>query len=135
INHQRMVDVRKAKVERVANYIPELKVVGNEQGGDLLVVAWGGTYGHMLSAVEEMREQGKDVSLAHFNYIYPLPRNTREVFSKYKTIIVCELNIGQFASYLRQAFQDIKFEQFGKVQGLPFTVIELKERFNSILSK
>lgn len=135
INHEKMVNIRKEKVERVANYIPELSVVGNENGGDVLVVGWGGTYGHLLSAVEEMRETGADISLAHFNYIYPLPRNTKEVFKKFKTIIVCELNLGQFTSYLRQTYQDIIFEQFGKVQGLPFTVIELKERFSSLLSK
>ncbi|HPY82140.1 MAG TPA: 2-oxoacid:acceptor oxidoreductase subunit alpha, partial [Bacteroidales bacterium] len=125
-NHQKMVSLRQEKVDRVSQVIPELYVHG-DASGDLLVVGWGGTYGHLISAVERLRNQGKKVSLAHFNYIHPLPKNTAEVFAKFKKIIVCELNMGQFANYLRMKMQDFTYEQYNKVQGLPFTVEEITE--------
>ncbi|MGQ8335063.1 2-oxoacid:acceptor oxidoreductase subunit alpha [Sunxiuqinia sp. A32] len=131
-NHQRNCEIRAEKVERVSNMIPELEVCGDEDG-DLLVVGWGGTYGHMISVVREMRKEGKKVSLAHFNFIKPLPKNTKEVFSKFKKIVVCELNLGQFASYLRDKLPEFTYHQVNKVKGLPFTVLELKENFEKLL--
>lgn len=131
-NHQVMTDLREAKVARIANYIPEQEIYGNENGGEVLVVGWGGTYGHLFSAVKELRTEGKDVSLAHFNYINPLPKNTADVFSKFKRIIVCELNLGQFASYLRSKLPQFTYAQYNKVAGLPFTVLELKESVNKL---
>ena len=119
-----MVAERAEKVERVANYIPELEVNGPESG-KLLVVGWGGTYGHLLSAVQELREQGTDVSFAHFDYIMPLPRNTEQVFSKYDKILVCELNSGHFVNYLRGKYPQFDYKQFNKVQGQPFLVQEI----------
>ena len=92
--------------------------------GELLVVGWGGTYGHILSAV---REIGESVSYAHFDYINPLPANTAEVFSKFEKILVCELNSGQFADYLRAKFPERNIRKFNKVQGQPFLVSELVE--------
>lgn len=132
-NHQKMVEIRAAKVARVAEFIPKQEVMGDKQG-ELLVVGWGGTHGHLLTAVEELREAGESVSLCHFNYINPLPRNTREIFKRYKKIVVCELNMGQFANYLRMQFQEFTYHQFNKTQGLPFTVIELKEEFQRLMS-
>lgn len=132
INHQKMVDVRAAKVAKVADYIPEQEVFGDNEG-ELLVVGWGGTYGHLYSAVKELRRQGKSVSLAHFNYINPLPRNTKEILKSYKKIIVCELNMGQFANYLRMTHQEFEYLQYNKVQGLPFAVSELVDKFNEVL--
>ena len=123
-NHELMVKERMEKVQRVANYIPELKVDGAESG-KLLVVGWGGTYGHLLSAVQEVRTEGLEVSFAHFDYILPLPKNTEEVFSKYDKILVCELNSGQFVNYLRGVMPQFKYEQFNKVQGQPFLVQEI----------
>ena len=108
---------------------------GNPNGGELLVVGWGGTWGHLYTAVSDLREEGKDISLCHFNFINPLPKNTRDILSKYKKIIVCELNMGQFADYLRTKFQEFEYFQYNKVQGLPFTVVELKNKFNELLSK
>lgn len=134
-NHQLMTDLRAEKVARIADSIPEQEVFGNPQGGDVLVVGWGGTYGHLFSAVNELRKEGKDVSLAHFNYINPLPKNTREIFAKYKRILVCELNLGQFAAYLRSKYPEFTYEQYNKVAGLPFTVVELKENINKLISK
>lgn len=131
-NHQINTDLREQKVARVVEMIPELKVEG-EPEGDLLVVGWGGTYGHMISSVREMQEKGKKVSLAHFNYIKPLPKNTAEVFSKFKKIVVCELNLGQFASYLRDKEPGFQYYQVNKVKGLPFSVLELVENFEKIL--
>ncbi|MBW8327539.1 MAG: 2-oxoacid:acceptor oxidoreductase subunit alpha [Prolixibacteraceae bacterium] len=131
-NHHINTEIRAAKVEKVADMIPELELVG-EPEGDLLVVGWGGTYGHMISSVRAMQDAGKKVSLAHFNYIKPLPKNTAEVFSKFKKIVVCELNLGQFASYLRDKVPGLHYYQVNKMKGLPFSVHELVENFEKIL--
>ena len=131
-NHQINCEIREEKVQRCIDMVPDLEVDGDEDG-NVLVVGWGGTYGHLISTVRELREEGKNVSLAHFNYIKPLPKNTAEVFSCFKKIIVCELNLGQFASYLRDKVPGFTYHQANKVKGLPFTVIELKEEINKLL--
>jgi 2-oxoglutarate ferredoxin oxidoreductase subunit alpha len=131
-NHEYMVKIREEKVERVTEKIPDLKVYGDDSG-DLLVVGWGGSYGHLVTSVRELQTEGYKVSLANFNYIKPLPGNVREVFKKFKHIVVCELNMGQFAGYLRMNFQEFTYEQINKVQGLPFTVKEIKENCVKIL--
>ncbi|MCI5719853.1 MAG: 2-oxoacid:acceptor oxidoreductase subunit alpha [Bacteroidales bacterium] len=128
-NHQTMVNERAAKVAKIADSIPELKVDGPD-AGKLLVVGWGGTYGHIKSAVDEEREEGKNVSFAHFDYINPLPKNTKDVFSKFEKILVCELNSGQFCAYLRNCLPDFKYDKCNKVQGQPFLVKELVEAIN-----
>jgi 2-oxoglutarate ferredoxin oxidoreductase subunit alpha len=133
-NHQIMCKYRAEKVRRVANYIDPQNIVG-EDSGDLLVVSWGGTFGVMIEAVKEMQSKGKKISLAHFHYINPLPNNTAEIFSRFKKIIVPELNLGQFVLYLRMNFQQFKFHQCNKIQGLPFMVAELVEKFNEILEE
>lgn len=131
-NHQLNTEIREAKVQKVVDLVPELEVYGKEQG-DVLVVGWGGTYGHLISVVRELNKEGKSVSLAHFNYIKPLPKNTEEVFKNFKKIVVCELNLGQFAGYLRDKIPGFKYYQINKVKGLPFTVKELKEGINKLL--
>ena len=123
-NHAMMVKERDMKIQKVADYIPELQVNGNDSG-KLLVVGWGGTYGHVLSAVQEAREAGMDVSFANFDYIMPLPRNTEEVFSRFEKILVCELNSGQFVNYLRGRLPQFSYSQYNKVQGQPFLVQEI----------
>lgn len=133
-NHQIMTNLREAKVERIAQYIPEQEVYGNPEGGEVLIVGWGGTYGHLVSVAKEMRSEGKDVSLAHFNYINPLPKNTGDIFARYKKIVVCELNLGQFAGYLRSKFPQYTYLQCNKVEGLPFTVVELKEKIGHLMN-
>ena len=130
-----MVAVRAEKVAKVQEFIPQQEVIGSETGGKVLVVGWGGTYGHLYAAVSNLRKDGKDVSLAHFTNINTLPSNTEELFSKYEKIVVCEINAGQFVNYLRMNFQQFDFKQYNKVQGLPFTVIELEEEFNKILEE
>ncbi len=133
-NHENNTIIREQKVQKVADMLPELEVCGDNDG-KVLVVGWGGTYGHLISAVRDLRKEGKDVSLAHFNYIKPLPKNTAEVFSKFQKIIVCELNMGQFAGYLRDKIPDYKYYQLNKVKGLPFTVIELKSGIEKLLEE
>ena len=132
-NHQLMVDTRAAKVAKVAEDIPVQEVWGDGEG-DLLVVGWGGTRGHLQNAVEQMREQGQRVSLCHFNYINPLPHGVSDIFKGFRRIVVCELNEGQFANYLRQNFQEFRYEQFNKCEGLPFTVAELVAEFQTLLN-
>ena len=132
LNHEKMVDYRRKKVEKVADFIPEQEVIG-EKEGDLLVVSWGGTFGQTLMAVKAMQAQGHKVSLAHFKYISPLPKNTPEIFKNFKKIVVCELNNGQFVNYLRMTYPQYTYEQYNKYQGLPFTTQELTEKFNQII--
>ncbi|MCF8297827.1 MAG: 2-oxoacid:acceptor oxidoreductase subunit alpha [Saprospiraceae bacterium] len=134
MNHQLMTQIREEKVQRVVNYIPEQNLIGADEG-DLLVVSWGGTYGVMLTAVEKMQAEGKKISLAHFKYINPLPKNTAEIFKKFKRILVCELNNGQFVNYLRMKHPGFIYQQYNKIQGLPFMVSELEEKFISILNE
>ena len=122
VNHETMVRERAEKVERIAACIPELEVHGPKQG-KLLVVSWGGTFGHVFSAWRQF--EGQDVAFAHFDFIKPLPRNTREVFGSYEKILVCELNSGQFAGYLRAEMPEFHYEKFNKVQGQPFLVSEI----------
>ncbi len=133
-NHELMTQMRSEKVKRVANYIPEQKVIG-EECGDLLVISWGGTEGAIKTAVEAIQSQGKKVSMAHFNYIMPLPKNTGNILKNFKKIVVCELNAGQFVNYLRMEFPQFNYKQFNKVQGLPFVTNELVDKFNQILEE
>ena len=131
-NHQLMTELREEKVQRVANFIPEQEIVG-DPNADLLVVSWGGTYGVVLSVVEKMLEEGKSVAHAHFRHIMPLPKNTAKVLSGHKKIVVCENNNGQFVNYLREKMPDFKYEQYNKIQGLPFLTAELENKFNDLL--
>ncbi len=134
VNHSLMTRLRREKVERLANRIPEQTIEG-EKDADLLVVSWGGTLGTVSSAVKALQAQGKSIALAHFNYISPLPRNTKEILEGHKRIVVCELNEGQFVNYLRGKFDHLSFRQYNKVQGLPFTVSELVDFFKQSLAE
>lgn len=132
-NHQYMTDIRAEKVARVQKYIPKIKPEFCSEG-KLLVVGWGGTYGSLYSAVKQMTHEGhKDIGLAHFNYINPLPSNTAEVFDKFENILVCELNSGQFITVLKSRLEGYRYAQFNKVQGLPFGNMELVEQFKQFL--
>ena len=131
-NHQEMTRTRAAKVALVADELPTPEVMG-EKDADVLVIGWGGTRGHLQTAVAELQEEGKSISLLHFNYLNPMPHGVEELLKGHKKIVVCELNEGQFASYLRQMFQNYIFEQYNKTEGQPFTIVELKDKFNSLL--
>ena len=133
LNHEEMVKVRAEKVKRVANFIPELKIEGPKKG-ELLIVGWGGTYGGLYTAFNEISKRHNNVAFAHFNYINPLPKNTAEIFSGYKKIIVCELNLGQFIKILRSELPQFNYLQYNKVQGLPFSKTELVNEFENTLS-
>ena len=132
LNHEKMVMARKHKVENVANHIPALEVLGDADA-DTLLVGWGGTFGHLYTAVEEMNTAGKKVTLAQFSYISPLPANTREVLNKYKNVIVAELNTGQFADYLQSKVDGLVVKRINKTQGQPFLVHEIVEGVTKIM--
>jgi len=134
LNHEKMVYYRAEKINRLADRLPEQEIIG-EKEGDLLVVSWGGTFGQTLVAVKALQKAGKKVSLAHFKNIMPLPKNTADVFKGFKKILVCELNGGQFADYLRMTHPQYSYMKYGKIQGLPFTTQELTEKFNQILEE
>ena len=133
-NHHLMVEQRAKKVALIAERIPELNVEGADDA-DLLVVGFGGTYGHLREAVQQMNEEGKKVAHAHLNFINPLPRNTKEVLSRYKNVVVAEQNMGQLAAYLRMNIEGIKLHQFNEVKGQPFNVATLVEAFDKIISE
>ena len=126
-NHQRMVNTRAQKIANVANHIPELEVKSEHDGCDTILIGWGGTYGHILTAFEHLNKAGKNLDFAQFQYINPLPRNTREVLSRYKTVIVAELNNGQFATYLQSQIPELNIKRINKTQGQPFLVNEIEE--------
>ncbi|SBW05667.1 2-oxoacid:acceptor oxidoreductase subunit alpha [uncultured Dysgonomonas sp.] len=133
-NHQKMVNVRQAKVDKIADFIPQLELIGGEDA-DLLVVGWGGTYGHLREAVEKMNDAGQKVALAHFRFISPLPKNTAAVLKKFKKIIVAEQNNGQFAGYLQEKIEGLQISRYNKVEGQPFAVSDLLEAFTKKLGE
>jgi 2-oxoglutarate ferredoxin oxidoreductase subunit alpha len=132
-NHEKMTHIRAEKIERVKFNIPDLETEFAQEG-DLLVIGWGGTYGSLHSAVKQMNDKGhKNIGYAHFNYINPMPKNTEEILSKFKKILVCELNSGQFASILKIKHSTFDFLQFNRVQGLPFANDDLIHEFKSLV--
>lgn len=131
-NHHLMTQLRAQKVERIADIIPDLKVEG-EEDADLLIVGFGGTYGHLHSAMDTLNRSGYKVALVHFQFINPLPRNTEEVLRRYKKIVVAEQNMGQLAGYLRMKIEGIRLHQFNQVKGQPFVVQELVEAFTELI--
>lgn len=133
-NHEKMVKLRAEKVKRVQEDIPLQRVKGKDRNG-LLVVGWGGTYGILFGAVEELQREGANIAFAHFNYIHPLPANTAEIFGRFENIVVCELNMGQFAGYLRMQLPQFTYRQINKVQGQPFSIRELKEQLTVLLNE
>ncbi|MCG8701557.1 MAG: 2-oxoacid:acceptor oxidoreductase subunit alpha [Bacteroidales bacterium] len=134
INHETMIEIRDEKIANIANYIPTQEVYGAETG-DLLVIGWGGTFGAIYTAVAELQAVGYKISLCQFNYLNPLPKNTNEVFAGFKNHMVCELNKGQMATYLRSQLPQYNYLQYNKVQGLPFMISELKNKFKEILEE
>jgi 2-oxoglutarate ferredoxin oxidoreductase subunit alpha len=132
INHEKMVATRQEKVNKIANNIPAQQVQGNPDA-DTLLIGWGGTYGHLYTAVEELNAAGKPVAFAHFRYINPLPANTAEIIKKYKNVVVAELNNGQFADFLQAKFPMVNIKRINKVQGQPFLVQEVVEGLTKIM--
>ena len=132
-NHDLMTRKRQAKIDNIQ--VPDLEVIGDVEDAELLIVGFGGTYGHLRAAMEEMRAQGKKVAQAHFKFINPLPKNTAEVLRKYPKVVVAEQNMGQLAAFLRMKVDGFVPAQFNQVKGQPFVVNELVTAFTSILKK
>lgn len=130
-NHHQMVCNRAEKVARIP--VPDLHVSGDVDGAELLIVGFGGTYGHLYTAMEELLEQGKKVALAHFEFINPLPANAIEVLKRYPKVVVAEQNMGQFATYLRSKVDGFVPYQYNEVKGQPFVVAKLVDAFTKIL--
>ncbi|MBO4659237.1 MAG: 2-oxoacid:acceptor oxidoreductase subunit alpha [Prevotella sp.] len=132
-NHDKMCRLRAEKVARIP--VPDVEVAGDADDAELLVVGFGGTYGHLYSAMEELRQKGHKVALAHFEYINPLPANTAEVLKRYPRVVVAEQNLGQFAAYLRTKVDGFVPCQFNQVKGQPFVVAELVKAFEEIINQ
>lgn len=130
-NHDKMCRLRAMKVFKIP--VPDVEVQGDADDAELLIVGFGGTFGHLYSAMEELRAMGNKVALAHFSYINPLPRNTDEVLMRYKKVVVAEQNLGQFAAYLRMKVDNFVPYQFNQVKGQPFVVAELVKAFSKII--
>ncbi len=134
-NHEKMTKIREEKIARIAKKLPKQTTLG-AQKGSLLVVGWGSSHGAINTAVTELIDQGEDkIGFTHFNYINPLPANTEEIFSAFEEILICELNNGQFANYLRTKFPQFTFKQFNKIQGQPFFTSEIKAEIINRLTK
>ncbi len=134
LNHELMVETRQAKITQIADDLPDQEIKGDADA-DLLVVGWGGTYGHLCEAVEEIRKKGKKVAFTHFRFIHPLPRNTERILRQYKKTIVIEQNKGQFANYLRSQIHGFNPYQFNRVKGQPFIVSRLVEEISKLLEE
>lgn len=132
-NHDLMTRLRQSKIDKIE--VPELEVLGDKDDAELLIVGYGGTYGHLHAAMDEMRAQGKKVALAHFSYINPLPANTAEVLKSYPKVVVAEQNMGQFAAFLRMKVDNFVPCQFNQIKGQPFVVSELVNYFTSLIQK
>ncbi len=132
-NHQLMINNRKQKIDNIANFIPEQEVMGDPDA-DTLIVGWGGTYGHLLEAMIRIRQSGKKIAFTHFKFISPLPKNTENILSRYKKIIVAEQNNGQFASYLKSKIDRcLPIYKFNRVEGHPFIIETLVDEFIKIM--
>ena len=132
-NHDLMTRKRAQKIANIP--VPDLEVLGDTEDAGLLIVGFGGTYGHLRAAMDEMRAAGKKVAMTHFRYINPLPKNTDEVLKKYPKVVVAEQNMGQLAGWLRMKVDGFCPEQYNEVKGQPFKVAELVEAFNTIINK
>ena len=132
-NHDLMTRKRKAKIDAIP--VPDLEVLGDKDDAELLIVGFGGTYGHLHAAMDELRAAGHKVALAHFRYINPLPANTADVLRRYPKVVVAEQNMGQLAGWLRMKVDGFVPAQYNEVKGQPFKVAELVEAFTEILNK
>ena len=130
-NHDLMTRKRQAKIDAIP--VPDLEVLGDKDDAQLLIVGFGGTYGHLRAAMDEMRAEGKKVAMAHFRYINPLPKNTAEVLMRYHKVVVAEQNMGQLAGWLRMKVDGFVPAQYNEVKGQPFKVAELKEAFDKLV--
>ena len=129
-NHQFMTNLRAEKVERVADFIPPIEVFGPSQG-DTLVLGWGSTFGAIRAAVRTMQAGGTDVAHVHLRHLNPFPRDLGDVLSRFKTVIVPEMNMGQLNTILRAKYL-VDVQSISKVEGKPFMESELIRKITAI---
>lgn len=133
-NHQLMVRIRQEKVDKIAQYIPELKIDNGPEKGRLLVLGWGSTYGAIKSAVAELIEKGHAVAHAHLRHLRPFPKNLGEILRNFDTVLIPEINNGQLIKIIRDVyFVDAK--GYNKIMGVPITKGELVEEMSMLLSR
>ena len=125
-NHQKMTDVRKNKIDNIANDIPEQKVARGDDTGEIAVVGWGSTFGPITRAVQKIRADGHKVSHIHLRHIWPLPINLGSLLNNFKKIIVAEMNTGQLITILRSEYL-VDAQGLNKISGQPFKVSEVEE--------
>jgi 2-oxoglutarate ferredoxin oxidoreductase subunit alpha len=130
LNHEKMVRIRAAKVETIAQDIPDAVPAGDPDG-DLLIVAWGSTYGSITAAVKNQRAQGLRIGHVHLRHLNPFPKNLGEIFGRYRKVLVPEMNMGQLSLLLRAKYL-IDAEGFNKIQGQPFKVSELENKIQEV---
>ncbi len=132
-NHNLMVHERAEKVALIS--VPDLEVEGDKDDADLLIVGFGSTYGHLHTAMMQLRKAGFKVALAQFKYINPLPRNTADVLLRYNKVVVAEQNLGQLAAVLRARVDNFVPYQYNEIKGQPFVVAELVKNFKEIIER
>jgi 2-oxoglutarate ferredoxin oxidoreductase subunit alpha len=132
-NHDRMVRIRAAKVERINNYLEHPEINGDPEG-DLLIVSWGSTYGTVFAAIEVLRKKGKKVSWFHLRWINPLPPTLEKYIHNFKKVVVPEINLGQLSRLLREKYL-VDVKGFNRVRGLPLNTNELIEGIEAFLEK
>lgn len=133
-NHEFMVKMRQAKVDRIADFIPLQELDSGAANGKLLVLGWGSTYGAIRTACRELREEGIETSHAHLRYLNPFPKNLGELMKQFEYVLIPEMNNGQLVKLIRDRFM-IDAIAFNKIKGIPFTTGELTEKIKSILNK
>jgi 2-oxoglutarate ferredoxin oxidoreductase subunit alpha len=130
-NHARMTYLRAEKIRRMARDVPEAAPDGDPEG-DLLVVAWGSTYGAVTAAVRAQRAKGRKVAHLHLRHLNPLPANLGDVLGRYRKVLVPEINLGQLRFVLRATYL-VDAIGFNKVEGKPFTISELEGKIEEVL--
>jgi 2-oxoglutarate ferredoxin oxidoreductase subunit alpha len=128
-----MVKAREAKVEKIADYIPEQELDNGPNEGDLLVIGWGSTYGTIKSAVVDLLEEGYSVSHAHIRYIRPFPKNLGDMIKRFKKVLVPEINNGQLVKILRDKYL-VDAIPYNKIMGIPITKAELVDKMKEMLA-
>jgi 2-oxoglutarate/2-oxoacid ferredoxin oxidoreductase subunit alpha len=125
-NHQHMVLTRQAKIDKIADYIPEQHINVGAASGDILLLGWGSTFGVITNVVTDLVEQGKSVSHAHLRYIRPFPRNLGTMLKQFKKVLIPEINNGQLEKIIKADFSGIEVHTYNKIKGVPIYVEELK---------
>jgi|TARA_B100000795_G_scaffold268613_1_gene255951 2-oxoglutarate ferredoxin oxidoreductase subunit alpha len=133
-NHERMVKVRQAKVDKIADFIPLQKIDSGEESGSILLLSWGSTYGAVKTATRNLLREGKSVSHVHVKYLNPLPRNLGDLISKFDKVIMPEMNNGQFIKIIREKFL-VNAIGLNKIKGLPFATSEIVDKVNEVLAQ